>query len=598
MLLCCQLAAHTFWSPPPVARLTFCPFHCTPQEATRLKRSLKDVAKLYENVKNAYKRARGQGGGGSGSGRSIASGGSSMKATAAGADPATMPPAVDGCADSVAEHTHATTRQTLGELSSGQQQSIRYMPCVSNATTCREQRQQQQQGQHLPRQPSFVPPTSKKLVLAAEPCDSQETIASQPPPELLPSVPARPAAAEGQLLDSQETVAPSLPVPQLAAALEVSPGWQPPNYTASRQHTSLEQPLGQSSLGLGAVDAMASVRRSSSGSELLRKRQAAEAVQDMQRLQETDSWREKGEGDDKAGGAPDSKRLATTDGLSAGTGWLCPQLPAQSMPEAMQGVRSEPVSKPSAWRTKHRAEADDGIDVLPAASGSALPAAAQRQQQQRQMALLPTHGGQPQQRQQQQQQQQDHRGQQAPPPGRYKYQEVVRKRAEREALTGFECGECARFYEALRSWSGDAAAAAASARPCCQHAPAGAVARAPAAPPVEQMRQEGSRHRFRYQPPSSPDGVRVGRGWGRHKGALDHVAPAVQRMALALTCLPLLRLSHCSTGTLTSRSLVPRLRGGAAGRWLWRDQSRSRSSTLMRTGCERGSLGSSAFLHE
>ena len=34
----------------------------------------------------------------------------------------------------------------------------------------------------------------------------------------------------------------------------------------------------------------------------------------------------------------------------------------------------------------------------------------------------------------------------------YKYREVVRKKAEREALRGFECADCARFYAACESW--------------------------------------------------------------------------------------------------------------------------------------------------
>jgi hypothetical protein len=34
----------------------------------------------------------------------------------------------------------------------------------------------------------------------------------------------------------------------------------------------------------------------------------------------------------------------------------------------------------------------------------------------------------------------------------YRYREVVRKKAEREALPGFECGDCARFYAACESW--------------------------------------------------------------------------------------------------------------------------------------------------
>ena len=34
----------------------------------------------------------------------------------------------------------------------------------------------------------------------------------------------------------------------------------------------------------------------------------------------------------------------------------------------------------------------------------------------------------------------------------YKYRDVVRKKAERELLQGFECQDCKRFYEAVASW--------------------------------------------------------------------------------------------------------------------------------------------------
>ena len=35
----------------------------------------------------------------------------------------------------------------------------------------------------------------------------------------------------------------------------------------------------------------------------------------------------------------------------------------------------------------------------------------------------------------------------------YKYKEVVRKRAEREALVGVECADCWRFYAACQTWN-------------------------------------------------------------------------------------------------------------------------------------------------
>lgn len=51
----------------------------------------------------------------------------------------------------------------------------------------------------------------------------------------------------------------------------------------------------------------------------------------------------------------------------------------------------------------------------------------------------------------------------------YKYKETVRKRADREALPGFDCPDCKGFYEAMASWGH----LKVSQMPSCGHAPPG-----------------------------------------------------------------------------------------------------------------------------
>ncbi|KAL4193390.1 hypothetical protein AMTRI_Chr06g176650 [Amborella trichopoda] len=63
----------------------------------------------------------------------------------------------------------------------------------------------------------------------------------------------------------------------------------------------------------------------------------------------------------------------------------------------------------------------------------------------------------------------------------YKYVEPVRKKEEREALKGAECNQCKKFYDAiLPNGNSDIVR--------CEH------------------RDVGSRHRYRYAPPSTPEG--------------------------------------------------------------------------------------------
>ncbi|EPS68778.1 hypothetical protein M569_05991 [Genlisea aurea] len=62
----------------------------------------------------------------------------------------------------------------------------------------------------------------------------------------------------------------------------------------------------------------------------------------------------------------------------------------------------------------------------------------------------------------------------------YKYVESIRRKSERENLKGFECKQCKKFYEAVSSGKNNGCG--------CEHH--GGV----------------SRHRFRYAPPSTPEG--------------------------------------------------------------------------------------------
>lgn len=66
----------------------------------------------------------------------------------------------------------------------------------------------------------------------------------------------------------------------------------------------------------------------------------------------------------------------------------------------------------------------------------------------------------------------------------FKYVEPVRKKAERENLKGIECKQCKKFYDAVLPGEGDAG----KQNIRCEH-------------------QDGvSRHRYRYAPPSTPEG--------------------------------------------------------------------------------------------
>ena len=51
----------------------------------------------------------------------------------------------------------------------------------------------------------------------------------------------------------------------------------------------------------------------------------------------------------------------------------------------------------------------------------------------------------------------------------YKFKETVRRKADREALQGFDCPDCRGFYEAMASWGH----LKVSQLPSCGHAPPG-----------------------------------------------------------------------------------------------------------------------------
>ncbi|CAL8462867.1 g2401 [Coccomyxa elongata] len=82
----------------------------------------------------------------------------------------------------------------------------------------------------------------------------------------------------------------------------------------------------------------------------------------------------------------------------------------------------------------------------------------------------------------------------------YKYKETVRKKAEREELMGIECVDCRNFYAAIETWG------AVGNLPACGHAVRGAAAPPATAAVREQLRQDASRHRYRYEPPATPEG--------------------------------------------------------------------------------------------
>lgn len=76
----------------------------------------------------------------------------------------------------------------------------------------------------------------------------------------------------------------------------------------------------------------------------------------------------------------------------------------------------------------------------------------------------------------------------------YKYQQVVRRKDERERLPAFECESCRKFFEALETWG--------------QPSEIGQVLSCGHTVQLskEALMQVGGRHRYRYKPPDTPRG--------------------------------------------------------------------------------------------
>lgn len=87
--------------------------------------------------------------------------------------------------------------------------------------------------------------------------------------------------------------------------------------------------------------------------------------------------------------------------------------------------------------------------------------------------------------------------------GGFKYSDVVRNKAQRADLAAVECACCKAFYAALVSWDPHNMPALE-----CGHAvkAAGGGQQQPAPALAAAVREEGSRHRFRYAPPATPEG--------------------------------------------------------------------------------------------
>ncbi|KAK9836606.1 hypothetical protein WJX74_004232 [Apatococcus lobatus] len=86
----------------------------------------------------------------------------------------------------------------------------------------------------------------------------------------------------------------------------------------------------------------------------------------------------------------------------------------------------------------------------------------------------------------------------------YKYKETVRKRADREALPGFDCPDCRGFYEAMASWGH----LKISQLPSCGHAPPGRATPANEGQSLtrRQIQDAASRHRAQHRAPETPAG--------------------------------------------------------------------------------------------
>ncbi|KAL0051390.1 hypothetical protein WJX82_006484 [Trebouxia sp. C0006] len=89
--------------------------------------------------------------------------------------------------------------------------------------------------------------------------------------------------------------------------------------------------------------------------------------------------------------------------------------------------------------------------------------------------------------------------------GDFKYQEVVRGKADRAALQGIQCLDCRRFYEAVNTWGHEG-----QPLPTCGHTLLSGTAmhrgQGGSALPRQDLHQDASRHRYRFAPPATPNG--------------------------------------------------------------------------------------------
>ena len=284
-----------------------------------------------------------------------------------------------------------------------------------------------------------------RLQDAEGPVDSQETLASPPPdsaaalsePELDSAVAAATTVAAAGGSTSAGTLG-TAPAAAAGAAGTAAGAWHShwPAQPEQEQRPSWQLPAGAHGSGralpllptrqapLAAGSAPLDTGRGRPESD-----QAAEAV---------------GQGQQSSRQSPSAKRPRQAE------------VHQQQMPQEPRQPRPPPAVPSGKWRTKRKPGPDEfdepvqlrqPLRLKPPAQPAAAAAAAAAQAGGRGPTAPVGWQGQEQQQQQRQ----------APPPGGYKYQDVVRKKAEREQLQGFECPDCQRFYDAVRSWGYDAA---------------------------------------------------------------------------------------------------------------------------------------------
>uniref|UniRef100_A0A7S3R6Q2 DNA endonuclease activator Ctp1 C-terminal domain-containing protein n=1 Tax=Dunaliella tertiolecta TaxID=3047 RepID=A0A7S3R6Q2_DUNTE len=126
----------------------------------------------------------------------------------------------------------------------------------------------------------------------------------------------------------------------------------------------------------------------------------------------------------------------------------------------------------------------------------------QQKEQQRQQQQMERRRQQEQREQEQQQELQEGRCDGAPQGKPRKYNEVVRKKDQREALPGYACHVCRDFFRSLApfGWPGGPQ------MPTCGHVLADAQPGSSLAKFQEDLIQENSKHRAQFAPPQTPPG--------------------------------------------------------------------------------------------